>query len=691
MKPTTQDVDCLPGCKETFDMKEVLVSYPVVCKFVHLSPVHQMSVDERAPLSEHTDQIYENVDDNQSTPRSHVATPTVSNNGGLFLTKDRKGSPLSHHPFAIYLIISWIIFVAVTIANLEYTVWNTNPVRIEATQSVAPDWLVDRMPTTLLILFAQGHVPITSVYLSRLGASALQRQATTARSWAELFWIADRSWQGPFGLITVMLDSIRLRNTKLSRTIILFAVTCAFAFPAPIVFSRAYGIDVVTAFLPFLASVGGIDTQVLATLPQERQLIAGAGFWSTGERTIWLAHRSYAYSPWNPSFDDNGFPEPYDTFAFSSRILALNVAEGNQEATDQLTMRVQAGCSINDLSPRVDPALNLYDETSFWRWCRRQSFLTKGSSSLQIVQPGIVLSTQWCSTHNVSDRFWTLNPASALDQALLRINVTLMNGTRTAFLECSSTFELGKAFITTGTDGSYFHSFASQEVFSRNDLFASTWFTHPLTTALLQLTSDTTKRWTDIESLTRMFPMYGLRPWLWSNFEADFWAWQAGNETLAQEWSPEARNKFQQAILLDIKDSIELGTFHMGAALATLSHRQVETNVTYITGDLGRTRNLRLAVIAWILVGAWAAMLLYCTKTMYRKTYAPSLNSYAAARLLVDRPGLVDGHCCGELAQNKNLREPFLRVGDAAVDHETGHISVGGEGNLDSNRMYAGR
>jgi hypothetical protein len=74
---------------------------------------------------------------------------------------------------------------------------------------------------------------------------------------------------------------------------------------------------------------------------------------------------------------------------------------------------------------------------------------------------------------------------------------------------------------------------------------------------------------------------------------------------------------------------------------------------------------------------------------MYRRTFGSSLNSYTAARLLVDMPHLVDEYFAGELIDNLKLRMLFERVGDGDPNNDyIGHISSGGPGVLDVRRRY---
>jgi hypothetical protein len=126
----------------------------------------------------------------------------------------------------------------------------------------------------------------------------------------------------------------------------------------------------------------------------------------------------------------------------------------------------------------------------------------------------------------------------------------------------------------------------------------------------------------------------------------------------------------------------------MSAAVGLLGSEMQLITVTTQEQAQGRTRNDGFAAGGAALLLCWLALLLFLTVRMFRPSFGSSLDSYAAARLLVDLPFLVDGHCCGELAENPNLRAGFLRVGDYQPGDDVGHVTSGGVGMLDARRRY---
>jgi hypothetical protein len=82
---------------------------------------------------------------------------------------------------------------------------------------------------------------------------------------------------------------------------------------------------------------------------------------------------------------------------------------------------------------------------------------------------------------------------------------------------------------------------------------------------------------------------------------------------------------------------------------------------------------------------------MFATFRMFRPTFGESLNSYAAARLLVDMPHLVEGYCAGAPSDNPRLRTTFERVGDDNSSEDVGHVTSGRKGQLEKDRGYGAR
>jgi hypothetical protein len=99
--------------------------------------------------------------------------------------------------------------------------------------------LKDVASQVMSVFFAQAHVPITAAHLARLAVSALHNPDTAPRTWTELFWLADRSWQGPLAIGNTYLSMLR-RRVRPSVTFVLFSIACISAIATPILLSRAW-------------------------------------------------------------------------------------------------------------------------------------------------------------------------------------------------------------------------------------------------------------------------------------------------------------------------------------------------------------------------------------------------------------------------------------------------------------------
>jgi hypothetical protein len=142
------------------------------------------------------------------------------------------GFKLAYYPFSSVIFLIWTAFTAILIVLLESAA-------AAAATSVHQPWYYSSLPGLLLTVFAQGHVAVTAMHLSRLAISALHIHGYSPASWAELFWQADRNWQGSIGILSMIYAAIKMR-TKLSLTTILFATICMIATITPVLLSRAY-------------------------------------------------------------------------------------------------------------------------------------------------------------------------------------------------------------------------------------------------------------------------------------------------------------------------------------------------------------------------------------------------------------------------------------------------------------------
>jgi len=141
----------------------------------------------------------------------------------------------------------------------------------------------------------------------------------------------------------------------------------------------------------------------------------------------------------------------------------------------------------------------------------------------------------------------------------------------------------------------------------------------------------------------------------------------------------------------DMVKRIWQGTAHMGSAIGLLSQQENHVYpVTIHVSVTGRTIDGVIAKLVWVVGTVWFLLLIASTFIFFRPTVGDSLNSYVAARLLVEHPTLVDGYCCGSLDENMQMGGNFKTVGDSKIEDIVGHVTSGGEGTLIKNRKYAG-
>lgn len=586
----------------------------------------------------------------------YTGSPNTPNTPDTLVGKDdfdfkRKGWKLSSYPLTLLFIILWAGYIGGTIWLLEQAV-------ARAPKATTQPWWISDLPTVLLTIFAQGHGAITAMHLARLGISALQHPRTAPNSWAELFWLADRNWQGPFGLGATLFGQAKLGSTTLSTTFVLFAVTCLFALPTPIALSKTYQVRTVQVRSKGTVQTNALVPEVISTVGSSAQMSSGAGAWGTG-MPVTQIYNSTTFTP-------AGHPRnvtPSD-IVFAGQLLDV---EANMAA-----IHMAGGCRVFEPDANDLPIDSTTPGTqSFWSWCsRRMPAVQEWDDSYLSNAWNVNLTIHWCSTFDRTDNYWTLNSTAANVSALVWIDMTDSITESSGFIQCDTKFEIGTAALA-GSNDSTFSSFDSTPLYNATMIQSGMPFIHPLSAALEELTLQWNKSEISIERGITVLTMYGFTP----------------------SWDPYSRQiSYKMPSLDTIANELWGGAMHMGAAIGALSRRggQVVPVIEH-SAMSGRVRDKYFALATVALLGGWAGMLLLCTFRMFRATFAPSLDSYTAARLLVDVPFLVDEHCCGELELNGNLRAGFKRVGDGEPGAPTGHIASGGAGMLVRNREYSGR
>ncbi|KAJ7355954.1 hypothetical protein DFH08DRAFT_933719 [Mycena albidolilacea] len=180
---------------------------------------------------------------------------------------------MGYYPASLCVLGVWILFVILLLWLLESAVKH-------GPQSLSQPWAYTTLPSLLITVFAQGHAAVTAMHLSRVSVSALHSVRTSPSTWAEVFWISDRAWQGPVGIFSTFLAASRLR-VRTSAHFIFCAVTCLTALVTPIILSCAYpvrtiNVDENTTITPFAlsaAKMGAVDAYA--------EIGTGTGSWTT--------------------------------------------------------------------------------------------------------------------------------------------------------------------------------------------------------------------------------------------------------------------------------------------------------------------------------------------------------------------------------------------------------------------------
>jgi hypothetical protein len=292
--------------------------------------------------------------------------------------------------------------------------------------------------------------------------------------------------------------------------------------------------------------------------------------------------------------------------------------------------------------------------------------MIQNASLIPTTFPYVAGSIGWCSTRvTFGGGLMRQNESSIYASALVWLNMTDEPNTATqGVIMCNVTFSTGSAQL----DGRQrtFVKFQPVPLYDPGKAEPGEPLAHPLNMALLALDqSDPTMKFGGL-AITSMLA-YNLTMSIDNSYVT---------------WVPPS---------LDVAaDRLWQGAVHMGSAIGLLSRQGGHAYpVTVHVTVAGRVKDNALAGLAWALVAAWLLLLLGCTVAFFTPTFGDSLNAYVVARLLVDYPSLVDGHCCGSLEDNIKLRAQFNPIGDSKVKEVVGHITPGGAGGLNKNRKYA--
>ncbi|KAJ7137829.1 hypothetical protein C8R44DRAFT_728032 [Mycena epipterygia] len=504
------------------------------------------------------------------------------------------GHRLGYYPASLVILILWLAFVSALIWLLESAV-------AHGPRSLVQPWAYTTLPSLLITVFAQGHGAVTAMHLARVSVSALHSAHTSPRTWAEVFWISDRAWQGPVGILSTFLEASRLR-VRTSIHFLVCAVTCLTALCTPIILSRAYPFRSIvvsqeTTITPFALSVvqmGAVDAYA--------EIGTGVGSWTTA-LSVADVYNSSVYLPPGASRND----DPTDFF-FAGNVQGKTATLPGLRLSGQCVPVENAVTSIAD----------------FPAYCDAQKFLNQYTSrKVNLAPVSVNLTMQFCCNSTWQSLFGE-DPSLSTDVGYVYIdssNTTAGGGiVVSGLVRCDSQTATGTAMLS-GVNGTY-------SSFSQKTLYNETQGGEPL-----------------------LDPLYAF-----------FHGRHARSGVRrAQPWRRE--RDYAQPSLEEMAAGLWRGISYTVAGIGLLSRTNDTSYPAVQTGVAAvYIREKHFAMAAYALLAVWLLLLIGITVRSFRPTFGPSFDSYVTASLVQDRPAVLDS-LNGELASNKNLREPFGRVG----------------------------
>jgi len=479
------------------------------------------------------------------------------------------------------------------------------------------------------------------MYLGRLGMSALHIQGYSPASWAELFWQADRNWQGPLGILSMTYQKIKMR-AKLSFTLILLAGTCMIATITPVLMLRAYPITTVDVATQTMLQLNAFWPPQIQTIESYLQVATGGGAWTTGTSVL-SVYNSSVFIPAGTARVDT---EVNDIFFAGDTLGAdaeMNGVRTHGQCQTLISGPVDNGTFISQMCPQLAGVQSPQNISSI-------------SGITNIPWWGeVTISLAWCSTSNGN----LLGTTSAL------VWLNASNGTETVqgVVKCNVTFGTGTAKLN-GRDRT-FTAFQDVAMYNSTTAQGGEPLLHPTDAALKAL--DQSLPYTKFSG-SAMITMLGY----------------------GIDLNGPGSLNFSQPSLDVMAQRLWQGMAHMGAAIGLLSQQNGHAYLVTVHGFVaGRMIDVVLARLVWAISAIWFLLLLGGTFMFFTPTFGDSLNSYVAARLLVENPTLVEGYCCGPLEENMKMGAMFVTVGDSKVGETIGHVTPGGAGTLNKNRKYA--
>ncbi|KAL0567382.1 hypothetical protein V5O48_014610 [Marasmius crinis-equi] len=547
-------------------------------------------------------------------------------------------------PSSIILLILWVAFVAALLGLLE------GAVRLGPQSDVRPFlyWSIATLAGILRTVFAQAHVPVTGMYLARVAVSALQNPRSTPNSWSELFWLADREWMGPMGIIKITLQTLRCRIPRASLTFILFGTTCTTALLTPVFLTRAYQVQQITIIRNTSISAKTIHGDQIDKFPRLSIQAAAMGPWAmnTSLSDMYFTSLYTASSQLFHYTDD----QPQDFF-FANEVGFANATipglhmNGSCVSMSPNDIRA-AGLAVDTMATNTSQALAQFCKSRF----QGDSIdlpevtnyvLSVGDSPLH---PSFHLSLESCNNATNLGNYDDKDPFQTQNVGYFYYKYTLRQDQRpeVGLVQCLSNMTTGTAHVS-GLDGTYAHF-------------------HPKTL----YTSDSTQSNATLKALDPMMLTFGGMDrdnttgysfqdgLIFAGLGFTYVDVENGDQKVAAPSSDDIARKLWSAIV------------HSVAAIGVLSKDFTEP-LEAIGGIpvAVLTRSWPGAMCTYVLLALWLGLiaLIGGREWGYRKTFSPELDSYVAAELISRERWLLEDVPIGEAEDNQRLKTPFRALG----------------------------
>ncbi|KAF8509193.1 hypothetical protein BU17DRAFT_56272, partial [Hysterangium stoloniferum] len=527
------------------------------------------------------------------------------------------------HPLSLIVLGIWTSYIVATIFLLEQAA-------AAAPRSVDQPWIFNVLPSLMLTFFAQGHISVTALHLSRVAVSAIQQESTAPHSWAELFWLADHEWSGPIGFARVVITMIK-RRIRASLTFFIFAFTCMVALATPVILSHAYGVGLVDVPVNTTITPNTFSLNEIPNIDSPIQMGTGFISWTTG-LSVFDIYNTSIFTPEGSSRE-----VPNDLF-FAGNILDSNATLPG--------LRLQGSCEpfSNESSIAVEQNTTLFPE-----FCNNSLSApwSLNANNVSIQPDNITITFSYCT--DAAGLIASNGDISNID-SMAYIFLQTNNGTvyTSGMIKCQSFLSFGSASLW-GTQGIYnsFRDLAYNDSQAQTEVITI----DPLGSTLSGLIGQ-------------------MGPSDCAEFPSNCSTEEKQSMLLKQLGYSIAGDLHYVQPGLDIFASrIWLGVTHMTAGLGLL-FRSSDTAYPAVVrhATSGRTRSSQFVVGSCVLLALWMSGLIYVSIRSYRLSIGSSLGSYVAARLHAEDTRLYPGDeplwdsrsHSGELSGNERLHRPFV-------------------------------